>query len=738
MEIKRTGIKIAAASLILCCALSIFNTNAMAAENSDNTTEKKEALSNIMNSNPEDASVPNTAAPNVTAQNFKDFSYSDDIVLSGIFQTNTYYFNVPDYWNSKYVYAQMQVELSQLIQDVPASLTFMINNVPVTSYKMDYKNGKTQNLYVEIPMDLIKEGYNSFDVTGYARIYDDEGCIDDLSGANWVSIKKDSFIQVGYDLKDAEQKLSYYPYPFISTVDESGSSTYIAVSDEQDGKELEAALMLRADFGNETNVEDDISLLKYSSLPKEGGSRIIIALYDNLDKKYKKIVDDSLQTEDLSSQAMVKFITGDTGESVLLITSKKGECLVEAAEMLMDENRVSQEKNSQTFVKEGSAAIIKESTAKSNMIAGRYTLDSLTEEGLDFIGPFHQVADIYLPFSGGYVLSDSGKIVLKFRYSENLDFTRSMITVYWGDVPVASKKLTKENSTGDELSFTMPEDVVGTYAGKISIAFELELPDLYCTPRMDQMPWAYVTEDSSFYLPTGVDSNYSLSLRPYPFESSSMFNDLLVVIPDKMNEEELDTLGQVISLYGESIQPYGELSVKKADELKGDSDKAHNIITIGNYEDNSLIKELNDDLYFKYTKDGTAFESNEELVLSDDYAQVISTMQLLYSPYDNNKAILVVSGVNDTSIKNMNSFISEDKNTWDLKNDVVLIDDELEVKSFEMADQRDNESQPVVKTILETNKDSAIFAIVSLSVMLLLLLSVVLIFMRVYWSQKKK
>ena len=67
-------------------------------------------------------------------------------------------------------------------QDVPASLTFMVNNVPVTTYQMDYRNGKEQILYVEIPVDMLKEGYNSFDITGYVRIYDEEGCIDDLFG----------------------------------------------------------------------------------------------------------------------------------------------------------------------------------------------------------------------------------------------------------------------------------------------------------------------------------------------------------------------------------------------------------------------------------------------------------------------------------------------------------------------------------------------------------------------------
>lgn len=701
-------------------------------------TDKDEALADIMDSAPEDAEEPDTQAPQVSAENYKNFAYSEDIVLSGIFQTNTFYFEVPEYWDSSYAYAMIQVELSQLIQDVPASLTFMVNNVPVTSYKMDYQNGKTQTFYVEIPIEMVKEGYNNFDVTGYARVYDEEGCLDDFSGANWISISKDSFIQVGYGLKEHDQMISNYPYPFISTVDEDGSSTYIAVSDALDEKELEAALMVRADLGSETAMEDDISLVSYSALPKGMGNKIIISLYDHLDEELRQEVQEGLGDRDLKTQAMIKFMEDESNNPLLLITSENGDCLVEAVTMLLDENRVSQEKVSQTFVKEGSAQIIKEASASSDMIAGRYTLEELTESGLRFIGPFHQTADIYLPFSGGYVLSDAGKIVLKFRYSENLDFRRSMITVYWGDVPVASKKLSKENAGGDELSFTMPEDVIGTYAGKISVAFELELPDLFCTPRMDEMPWAYVTEDSVFYLPVGTESEYSFSSRPYPFEISSMFHDLLVVIPDEITEEELDTLGHIIAMYGESISPYGELQVKRAGELSSDSDKAGNIITIGNYNDNSFIKELNDKLYFKYNEDGTAFEGNGQLVLSEEYAKRIASLQLLYSPYAEDKAILVAGALNDTTLANLRSFIREDKNVWKLEKDTVLIDDELEIKTFEMAAAKKEQKQPVLKTVLETNKDSVIFAIVATSVMLLLLLAVILILIRIYWRQRKK
>ena len=151
------------------------------------------------------------------------------------------------YWGTQYAYARIQFTLSQLIGDGPASLTFSVNNKPVYSCKVAYTDGQQQILYVPIPVDMLNIGYNSFGVTGYVRIYDDEGCIDDLTGANWVRIEESSFVTVGYDVVDSRNEIQWYPYPFLSTTDETGSRTAVAVSDAMSESELAAALLLRAD-----------------------------------------------------------------------------------------------------------------------------------------------------------------------------------------------------------------------------------------------------------------------------------------------------------------------------------------------------------------------------------------------------------------------------------------------------------------------------------------------------------
>ena len=98
----------------------------------------------------------------------------------------------------------------------------------------------------------------------------------------------------------------------------------------------------------------------------------------------------------------------------------------------------------------------------------------------------------------------------------------------------------------------------------------------------------------------------------------------------------------------------------------------------------------------------------------------------------------MAGALNDETLSNIKSFISKDENVWKLEKDTVLIDAELEIKTFEMAAVEKNRKQPVLKTIFENNRDSVIFAVAATSVMLLLLLAVVLILIRIYWRQRKK
>lgn len=703
-------------------------------EDLENAT-REDSIVQILSTNPNDAGEPVRVRPSHIDTTYKNDVFFSQTTLQGIFSSNELFFYIPTYWDTKYVYVELQYDLSELIESVASSITFSVNNIPVSSYRVAYEDGTTQTCFLEVPMELVTEGYNSLALTAYARLYDEEGCIDDYTNANWLSISDASYIECGYEILDHEYKISYYPYPFMSTADDTGKGLSIAVSDAATDGEVAAAMNLMADLSTETGKENDIRFCLLSDLASTSPSRtVVVANYNNLPNTYQDKVTDK---KNLDDRAVVTFTDDEEGNPLLIVTSNSDDCLLEAAYMLMDENRVSQEKSNTASVKQGSADIAINSVTLSQMVAGNYTVGDIVGSGLTFVGPFHQEQYIYLPFSEDYFLSDAGKVTLNFRYSENLDFSKSLISVSWGDIPVASKKLEKNKAGGDELTFSMPSDVVGTTTGAIRIAFDLEVPDTYCTPRQDQMPWAYISDDSVLYLPASTGIVLTFDLKPSPFRIDGKFNDMMLIISDQPTTKELDLYAQIIGMYGDGVAPYGTFYVKRANEFKKD-DSDYNIITAGTYAQNEMFNILNDSLYFPYDQSGNKFVSNEQLILSENYAGNIAILQLLESPFAANRGILAVTGANDETLSYVEDFMRKHDTRYSLTKDCVVIDRDYDTKAFQFITNVVDLKEPGVLGTLSQNKQSLLFTVVATSVMLMLLIAVIIILIRVRMYRKKK
>lgn len=683
----------------------------------------------------ENAGEPNRKEPQTVKTSHTQDVFFSPTVLKGILSSSDLYFYVPEYWDTKYVYVALEYRASQLIRETASALTFSVNQTPISSCKITYEGGDSQIAYVVIPMEMVQEGYNSFTVSAYAKLYDEGGCMDDFSSASWLSISEDSYIRCGYEIKDPDQNISYYPYPFLSTTKATGEGLTIAVSDKASNGEVAAAMNLMADLSGGIQGENEIQFALLSDVSKAETDRtILVSQFRNLPEAYQNKV---LSKEGIENRGIITFTEDDTGNPLLIITSEDEKCLLEAAYMLMDEERVSQENSNVATVPLRSGDAQAGQGASLTSASGDYTVEELAGGGLNFTGPFLQEQVVYLPFSEDYMLMDGGKINLYFRYSENLDFDRSLVTVYWGNVPVASKKLEKENAPGDELVFNMPEDVVGTSAGAVRIAFHLELEDMVCTPRQDQMPWAYVSGDSWFHLPASGEFNLSFDTMPAPFRRNNQFNNVLMVISDKPTTEELSVYAQIMGSFGSGAAPYGTFSVKRAGEFSAEDGKC-NMIVAGTYIYNTMLRALNDYLYFPYSDSGRKFVGNEQLILSEDYADQMAILQLLESPYETNCGILAVTGVSKESMKNAEEFLRQEKLRAGLTKDCVIIGEGMEIRSFRFITKDTDTGEPTLAETFGENRQSVLFTVIATSAMLMMLIAVIIILIRIKTYHKKE
>lgn len=704
------------------------------AQGDGNTAQEADVMNYLPVTEPENAPDPDTVKPVYEQVSYTQDEFFPEKTLKGIYSASDLYFYVQDYWDTRYVYAQIQYNVSQLIESTASSVTFAVNQVPVRSFKLEYKNGSTQTLYVKIPISQIRAGYNSFTVSAYARLFDEEGCVDDYSDANWLNIDDASYIRCGYEIRDPEHKISWYPYPFMSTCYPTGAGLTIAVSDQAADGEVAAAMSLMAGLSADTKTKNEIQVCLLSGLADTDPTRtIVVSGYDNLPQEYRQLV---LNAPDSAGNATVSFTDDARGYPLLIITSADEESLMEAAYMLMDESRRLQEGTSSASVEKGSSQIAVNAAKQNDMMAGNYTLEEILGGGLTYVGPFHQENYVYLPVSKDFAVAEGGKAALKFRYSENLDFTRSLISVYWGDVPVASKKLSKDNASGDELNFEIPTDVMGTAASSMKIAFDLEIADLICTPRQNDMPWAYVSRESAIFLPPSSEVTLSFDLKASPFSKAGKFNDVMLVMTDAPDSDELNLLGQIAAMYGNGARPYGNLTVKRAGEFSRE-DADYNIITTGTYGSNALISQINGELNFKYTSDGTAFESNEQLILSKEYGKKIAVMQLLKSPYALNRGLLAVTGSDEGSLRSVQEYLRDSEERDKLTKDCVIIDPEFKVTAFRFIQDGTAEEEPAPMKKLVQNKRSLIFTATATAAMFMMLLAVIIILLRIGTYRKK-
>ncbi len=58
--------------------------------------------------------------------------------------------------------------MSQIISEAGSTLTFYLNQFPVSSCEVVYEGGDSQIAYVKIPVELVQKGYNSFMIMAYS------------------------------------------------------------------------------------------------------------------------------------------------------------------------------------------------------------------------------------------------------------------------------------------------------------------------------------------------------------------------------------------------------------------------------------------------------------------------------------------------------------------------------------------------------------------------------------------
>ncbi|MEK8126494.1 cellulose biosynthesis cyclic di-GMP-binding regulatory protein BcsB [Paenibacillus filicis] len=628
------------------------------------------------------------------------------------------FFQIENYWKVDAVQIQLDYKASPLTQSDRSSVTLFLNGTPFHSFRPVISDAQKQQLTVTVPTSLLTEGVNTVTVQGNLESTETNlnlACLPTDTREKWLQVFETSRISVQYANDAMKDSIRDFNRHFIGldTVDESLNA--IAVSERSDAAELEAATYALTGFAKANSLKSrTIPLLEYGPDKVKGKQAVVlVSLYDNLPTDLKAL----LSTAELQDKALLQLVNLGT-QPTLVVTSRDAGLLVKAGRLVANQALLGQI-DANTKVVDSSTEVETPAVNVSRNV-------TLTETGDKLTGAMHREKTYFVPLPGNRSIADASKLSIDFRYAKNLDMDRSMVTVLIDKTPIGSKRLSTELADGDHLSLPIPKNLNISGNFSVTVAFDLELKsNMSCIENQDQMPWAFIEKDSMLQLNTKDRADLLFNNYPYPFLRDGSFNQVAVVLPGKRESYTYQALTSLFNLLGQYAQTNtGEIRFY-GDEAGADVLKGRQIIAIGSYKDNKVIRDNNDKLYFRYDPSGGGFLSNEKMSIDADYGKRIGSLQLIDSPYDKGYGLLAITGSGQEYAYLASKLIATEGTLWKVFGDGVVTDKDGKTQAFRFKKLTEPEPSSVLGDVL-ARKDVVSFTIAAVLVLVLVLVSLIL------------
>lgn len=661
-------------------------------------------------------------------EDVKAYKFQDDVTINGVIGSTERFFNVSQNWDVKDLKLNLVYTKSELLDVNYSTITVFINGEPVSSKRLDGDRKYQDKWQVNIPKELVKSGYNSISIKAYKTI-SDKICRDDSNTANWLVIHKQSDIELNYSLKSNSNEIKDYNSIFTNIGNEEYVDTTFVLPDKYNSNELSSIMNLSLNMGQKLKADNFKLDVKLKSNLKEYNNNIIyVGGTNDTSTDFLNLLSNDEKNQ-AKNKAVIKQVISpfNKDKRMILIISDNSKALENATKLICN-NELLNELNSSSFIIDETKDVseIKKDTKN------KLTLNDLGYNDFLLKGPFSQETnfDVSIPKNK---ISTAGSILnLKFRYAKNLDFGRSLVTVYVNDKPISSKKLSLEKADNDNLEVNLPTDVLGKNYYKIKVVFNLELKDLMCVTRDTDNPWAYIL-DSSFIKFDFKDNN-SLNFKsyPYPFIDNQQANDINVVVSKNLNSSDLSNIANIIGNMGrDAVYNTGNLNVLTDSEFLN-TNKKGNLIVIGTPDDNSILKDINKDLYIKFDKNFSGFENNDKIKFLDDkYSKQLSTIQLINSPYSKSNSAIIVSSLDKNSLSSSVRYLSDNNLTRDLKGDAGVVNRDGGIQDINFKENNTKDEEPEDNsTKFKLERSSLTFILIAGFLFLTVIISAILLILK--------
>ena len=629
--------------------------------------------------------------------------------LTGTAVKATTYFTKIDYWDVKKATFNLNYQITQLENQQTSDVTVAVNGVKIHSWRPENKNGR-QTETIDLPLNLLS-GSNTLTIEGQIVNYEgDDGYRLIETPANWLTVYDGSNVNFQYDLKLPEDTIHSFYNHFVGADTIANGQSVVSVPENASDVELEAASYGISGFSRIITTSEQYLQLTSWTKNQTQPYQVIVATYKNLPEPYKKDIDE----KKVENDAVIKFLNAKD-QHILLVTSKNEKALLNAGRYLANQELMTQTEKIETYISENT-----DTFTSSLEFDGKIPF---TTTGDQLIGAYHQEQVYFVSLPTDYNNINGSSVDLAIKYADNLDFDTSLVTVYVNDVPVGSQKLTASGANGDRVQLKLPDNLEVADSFVLKVAFDLNVksPEVI---RNGNTPWASIENTSSAFIKS-EDTDVAL-FENYPniFIANNAFSDLAIVLPEKMTDEYFKALSNVLNLLGNYAKDNtGNLTFYKDDISKRDLG-SHNLIILGTPKDNTVVKNMNKDLYFTYNNSLSTFVSNEKLSIEPEYGKTLGTAQLMFSPFNSDLTALVLTSPSAEGVYLASTQLNSQKSVAIYKGDLIAVDSNYRRYDYRFKQEASHEKKNSLTSQIENNLNVFVYGLILLIVLAIVATSI--------------
>ncbi|MBL0347843.1 cellulose biosynthesis cyclic di-GMP-binding regulatory protein BcsB [Candidatus Villigracilis affinis] len=593
---------------------------------------------------------------------FLDLGYRERTLVSPYGVTNLY-FNTPLSWKLvsggeieiHYDVFFSGADLDKVIDSTNpygGNLLFTFNGQIIGTAPLEGTGSHTVRL--EIPdtalLSILQDGRHQLTISLDAHF----SCDYDINAR--IVIKPTSFFDLVFEESSPELNLSRLPSPFYLENSFIPDSTLVVVADEPGALELQSALNVMAGFGSMIGREYNMQLITIGQLAGFDPSLYHMIFVGTADR-FPILTEVNFQIP-IADGKFVNLPPASEGDGVvelaispwnpskviMAVSGNSGEAVMKAGQAVSSGRVFVYSSPTLAFV--SNVQVLSDTLP----IVEDFTFESLgyVTETLSGIGVKSQEYIFYV--SKEQVLTKDAYVDLIYYHSGLLDYGVSSFSVDLNGQVISSTPFNKESEQVTTLRIKFPPGTLRFGENRLDIrASMIVLPS--CDTSGFSDPWFTISSQSSIHLPVataGLNAEpllKDLKFFPELFVTHSDLGDIAFIFP-KSDVASWVIAGKLAFSLGQQFNPLiANLEAAYSDEVPQGIHDDNSMIILGLASETPFLTEFNDMLPAPFDMaNNVASERQMQVVYRIPDGVSVGYLELMLSPFNSEKSILVVSG----------------------------------------------------------------------------------------------